>query len=174
MSDDGGRSRATRTADEAEREGADAGGERDEREATSSGNGRGPDAAAELERAGDGGLSPGRLARAVAAIPSFGKLLFRLLGDRRVSILDRALFGATLVYLFVPVDLIPDWFVGIGQLDDLLLVLFTLDRLLYRTHPDVLLEHWDGDPETLLTLRNLLDRSAKALPDWAKKLLRAG
>lgn len=128
----------------------------------------------DLERSSGGRLSLGRLARAVMGIPAFGRLLFRLLGDRRVSLLDRALFGATLVYLFVPVDLVPDWIVGLGQLDDLLLVLFTLDRLLYRTHADVLLEHWDGDPETLLTLRDLLDRTAEKLPVWARKLLRAG
>ncbi len=123
---------------------------------------------------GGGKLTLGRLARAVKGIPAFGKLLFRLLGDGRVSLLDRALFGATLVYLFTPVDLVPDWIVGFGQLDDLLLVLFTVDRLLYRTDPDVLLEHWEGDPETLLTLRDLLDRSADRLPGWARKLLRAG
>lgn len=136
-----------------------------------------PDASAALEpggRDGGGRLTVGRLARAVRGIPAFGKLLFRLLGDGRVSLLDRALFGATLVYLFVPVDLVPDWIVGLGQLDDLLLVLFTLDRLLYRTDPDVLLEHWEGDPETLLTLQDLLDRSAGRLPGWARKLLRAG
>lgn len=129
---------------------------------------------AALERGSGDGLTLGRLIRAVKGIPAFGKLLFRLLGDRRVSLLDRALFGATLVYLFVPVDLVPDWIAGLGQLDDLLLVLFTLDRLLYRTHPDILLEHWDGDPEILLTLQDLLDRSADRLPGWARKLLRAG
>lgn len=137
----------------------------------------GPDAVDEDDapRDDDGGkLTLGRLARAVKGIPAFGKLLFRLLGDGRVSLLDRALFGATLVYLFTPVDLVPDWIVGFGQLDDLLLVLFTVDRLLYRTDPDVLLDHWEGDPETLLTLRDLLDRTADRLPGWARKLLRAG
>jgi uncharacterized membrane protein YkvA (DUF1232 family) len=135
----------------------------------------GPDAVGEDDPAPDGGkLTLGRLARAVKGIPAFGKLLFRLLGDGRVSLLDRALFGATLVYLFTPVDLVPDWIVGFGQLDDLLLVLFTVDRLLYRTDPDLLLEHWEGDPATLLTLRDLLDRSAERLPGWARKLLRAG
>lgn len=115
-----------------------------------------------------------RLVSLVTSLPSFGKLLYRLLGDRRVSLVDRALFGATLVYLVVPVDLVPDWIPGLGQLDDLLLVLVALDRLLYRTDPAVLLEHWDGDPEVLLDLRGALDRSVDALPGWVKGLLRAG
>lgn len=116
----------------------------------------------------------GRLVSLVTSLPAFGKLLFRLVGDPRVSLVDRALFGATLVYLFVPVDLVPDWIPGLGQLDDLLLVLVSLDRLLYRTDAGVLLEHWDGDPEVLLDVRGALDRSVDALPGWVKGLLRAG
>lgn len=123
----------------------------------------------------DGGpLTAGRLARAVKEIPSFGKLLYRLMKDPRVSLLDRALFGGTLVYLFVPTDIVPDWIPALGQLDDLILVLVTLDRLLYRTPPEVLLDNWDGDPDALLTLRGLLDRAARRLPVWIRKLLRAG
>ena len=110
----------------------------------------------------------------VKGIPRFGVLLFRLLGDARVSLLDRALFGFTLVYLFVPVDLVPDWLLGFGELDDLLLMLLALDRLLVRTDRDVLLEHWEGDRTPLLVVTDLLDRLADRLPRWARGLLRGG
>lgn len=110
----------------------------------------------------------------VKGIPRFGVLLFRLLGDDRVSLLDRALFGFTLAYLFVPVDLVPDWLLGFGELDDLFLMLLALDRLLYRTDRDVLLEHWDGDRTPLLLVTDLLERAADRLPRWARGLLRAG
>lgn len=128
-----------------------------------------------VRESGEGGW-PGlrAIARALAGLPAFAKLLFRLLSDPRVSLLDRSIFGFTLVYLFVPVDLVPDWLPVVGGLDDLLLVAFSLDRLLYRTDPDVLLEHWDDDPERLLALRRMLDRAAGALPRWARGLLRAG
>lgn len=127
------------------------------------------------EEAGEGGWPGLRgIARALAGLPAFAKLLVRLLGDGRVSLLDRAIFGFTLVYLFVPLDLVPDWLPVVGGLDDLLLVAFSLDRLLYRTDPDVLLEHWDDDPERLLALRRMLDRTAGALPRWVRGLLRAG
>ena len=132
----------------------------------------GPDAG--LPESGESRPGPGRLVSLVTSLPAFAKLLYRLLGDPRVALLDRALFGATLVYLFVPVDLVPDWIPGLGQLDDLLLVLVSLDRLLYRTDAGVLLEHWDGDPEVLLDVRGALDRSVDALPGWVKGLLRAG
>lgn len=129
---------------------------------------------AELPEPGERRPGLGRLVALVTELPAFGKLLFRMLGDRRVSLADRALFGATLVYLFVPLDVVPDWIPGLGQLDDLLLILVALDRLLYRTDARILLEHWEGDPEVLLDVRGALDRSVDALPGWVKRLLRAG
>lgn len=117
---------------------------------------------------------PGRIKDALRGIPGFLRLLWRLVRDPRVSRLDRALFVFTLGYLFVPLDLIPDWIPLAGELDDLVLVLFALDRLLYRTREEVLLEHWDGDPASLLALRDLLERGARTLPRWARGLLRAG
>lgn len=133
-----------------------------------------PAAGTDLPEPGERRPGLRRLVALVTELPAFGKLLFRLLGEGRVSLLDRALFGATLVYLVSPVDAVPDWIPGLGQLDDLLLVLIALDRLLYRTDAGVLLEHWDGDPEVLLDLRGALDRSVDALPGWVRGLLRAG
>lgn len=115
-----------------------------------------------------------RLRRILGGIPRFGQLLFRLLGDPRVSLLDKAIFGTTLVYLFVPFDLVPDWMPVMGQMDDLLLVVFAMDRLLYRTDRELLLEHWSGDPASLEAMRDLIDRAAEVLPGWARGLLRAG
>lgn len=110
----------------------------------------------------------------LAGIPSFGRLLFRLMRDGRVSALDRALFGATLLYLVWPVDLLPDWLAGLGQIDDLVLLALALSRLLYRTDEEVLLEHWEGESESLLLIEDLFARVARALPWWARRLLRAG
>lgn len=115
-----------------------------------------------------------RVRRLLSGVPSFGKLLYRLLGDDRVSLLDRVIFGAALVYLFVPMDLVPDWIPALGQLDDLLIVGITLDRLLHRTDEAVLAEHWEGDEASLAALKGLLDRAVGVLPGWVRGLLRAG
>ncbi|MDP2528693.1 MAG: DUF1232 domain-containing protein [Candidatus Palauibacterales bacterium] len=116
----------------------------------------------------------GRVRDLLRGIPGFVRLLWRLMRDRRVSRLDRVLFGLTVGYLLVPFDFVPDWIPVVGEMDDLLLVLFALDRLLYRTDEAVLLDHWDGDPATLLALRDLLEDGARSLPGWARGLLRAG
>lgn len=116
----------------------------------------------------------GTAASVIRAIPGFAKLLYRLMKDPRVSPLDRALFGFTLVYVFFPADVIPDWIPGLGSLDDLVLIGLALDRLLYRADSGVLLEHWEGDPYPLVKLRELLDRVAEVLPPWARWLVRSG
>lgn len=132
--------------------------------------------AAEIEASGGGKLrvTLTNLRRILGGVPAFGKLLYRLLGDSRVSLLDKAIFGGALVYLFVPMDLIPDWVPGLGQMDDLLVVVFTLDRLIHRTDEAVLADNWDGDAGSLSALLGLLDRATGVLPGWARALLRAG
>lgn len=145
------------------------------------GDGGGAGGRSEPGRAGGrrAGGDPDRSLAATAssvlrAVPGFAKLLYRLMRDPRVSALDRSLFGFTLVYLFVPADVIPDWIPGLGGLDDLVLLGLALDRLLYRTDGGILLEHWDGDPYPLVKIRELLDRVASALPPWARWMLRSG
>lgn len=152
---------------------------------------RGHRDASEREGAAGGRSRPGRAGRRVTggdpdrslaatassvlrAVPGFTKLLYRLMTDPRVSALDRGLFGFTLVYLFVPADVIPDWIPAVGGMDDLVLIAIALDRLLYRTDSGVLLEHWDGDPYPLVKIRELLDRMAAALPPWARWVVRSG
>lgn len=119
-------------------------------------------------------LSLGTVRRLLSGIPGFVRLVSRLMRDRRVSRFDRILFALTLAYLFVPFDIVPDWLLGLGQLDDLVIVGLALNRLVYRVPEEVLLEHWEGDVTPLLLLRDLLDRIVRALPRWLRPLLRSG
>lgn len=114
----------------------------------------------------------GDLVALLKQIPGFARLLYRLMKDPRVSRLDRTLFAFMLGYLFTPVDIVPDWIPVLGALDDALLLVVALDRLLHRTDPVVLEEHWDGDPERLWKLRGVLDWATDVLPGWARRVLR--
>ena len=127
----------------------------------------------EKERKG-ADLSLGTVMDVLRGLPRFGLLLYRLMRDGRVAAFDRALFAATLVYLFTPVDVVPDWIPVLGQLDDLALVAIALYRLVHRTDEAVLREHWSGDEAPLHVLADLLDRSVGALPGWTRKLIAAG
>jgi uncharacterized membrane protein YkvA (DUF1232 family) len=83
------------------------------------------------------------LSKRVMALPWRAKaaLLWRLLKDRRVPWWARALLPALLLYLALPVDLIPDFIPVLGHLDDLLVVLLVVAVLLRAVPPEATEEH---------------------------------
>lgn len=76
------------------------------------------------------------------------RLIWRLLRDPEVPIYLKVIPLAAVVYLFVPIDLLPDALLGLGQLDDLTILLlgskaFTNlvpDHLIERHRQDILRE----------------------------------
>jgi uncharacterized membrane protein YkvA (DUF1232 family) len=89
-------------------------------------------------------------ARAAAAfIPDCIGLFRGLLGDPRVPKRRKWLIGAMLVYLALPIDLIPDFIPVAGQLDDAIIVVLVLRSVLRAGGPDLIREHWSGQPQTL-------------------------
>ena len=83
------------------------------------------------------------LGKRVMALPWRAKaaLLWQLLKDRRVPWWARALLPALLLYLALPVDLIPDFIPVLGHLDDLLVVLLVVAVLLRAVPPEATEEH---------------------------------
>jgi uncharacterized membrane protein YkvA (DUF1232 family) len=79
--------------------------------------------------------------RLVTNLPSFAKLFSRLIKDERVALGPKLLVAALLAYVILPTDLVPDFLVGLGQVDDLIVLLTGL-RLFLRFCPaDVVKEH---------------------------------
>lgn len=74
-------------------------------------------------------------------LPSFGRLFIRLIKDERVAAGPKLLVAAVLAYVILPVDLIPDVFLGPGQLDDVAVVLGGLKLFLGLCPPEVVKEH---------------------------------
>jgi len=52
-----------------------------------------------------------------------GKLMCRLITDRRVPCLPRLILPLLALYLLSPIDLVPDFIPVIGQVDDVLVIL---------------------------------------------------
>ena len=99
----------------------------------------------------------GRDAAAVARfIPDCLVLIRRVLRDERVSRTNKLLLLALVGYLAMPVDLVPDVIPVAGQLDDAILVMLVLRRLLRATGPDLLHRHWPGPPASRDALARLL------------------
>lgn len=75
-----------------------------------------------MTNASGGSTYPTKLG-AIADLVRNARLVYRLLRDRRVStVLKIALPGLVLAYVLWPVDLLPDFLLVLGQLDDVALV----------------------------------------------------
>jgi uncharacterized membrane protein YkvA (DUF1232 family) len=64
-------------------------------------------------------------------------------------------------YLASPIDLIPDFLPGIGQLDDALLVALALRYVMRRAGPDVVREHWPGTADGLRVIFRVVGEPAR-------------
>ncbi len=101
--------------------------------------------------------------------PRLVKLVWKLARDPRVPARSKASLFLLAGYLVSPIDIIPDFFVGVGQLDDLLIAAFALDQILNRVPDHVVREHWEGDEDVLEVVRQILDISTAYVPGWLKK-----
>lgn len=81
------------------------------------------------------------LARLLVMVLRQGWLLLRLLLDPRVPGLVKVIPLLSFLYLLSPVDLFPDLFFGLGQLDDLAVLLVGL-RLFLELVPKVILREY--------------------------------
>jgi uncharacterized membrane protein YkvA (DUF1232 family) len=68
-----------------------------------------------------------RLARLVWKLPTYARVVWGLLRDPRTPLPLKALLGAGLAYVVVPIDLVPDAIPILGQADDLTVLLLVLD-----------------------------------------------
>lgn len=104
-------------------------------------------------------------------LPHFALLLKRLLADPRVPKRSKLVLGGTFLYLVSPIDVIPDFVPGLGQLDDIVVALLALHSVLNRVDESVVVEHWDGRRDVILAIRQGVAAAAALLPgDWDSKV----
>jgi len=110
----------------------------------------------------------------IRQIPHYLKLLFGLLRDHRVSIVDKLLVAGAIAYVLSPVDLIPDVIPFFGEVDDVFLVLTALQRLIGNAGRHVVMDHWAGAREELhdLNVGRVLSAAAFFLPPTVRRSLR--
>jgi len=90
------------------------------------------------------------LARELAAlVPNLTRLFAGLMRDPRVPLRAKVVLGATALYLAMPIDLIPDFVPIAGSLDDAIVAAFALRFVVRASSPEIVAEHWPGDPATL-------------------------
>jgi len=96
------------------------------------------------------------LARELAAlVPNLTRLFAGLVRDPRVPLRAKVVLGAAAAYLAMPIDLIPDFVPIAGSLDDAIVAAFALRFVVRASSPEVVAEHWRGDPATLRRILSL-------------------
>ena len=102
--------------------------------------------------------------RLIPVLPRFIGLLFRLMADRRVRLLDKGLVLGVLAYVLMPVDLIPDILGVLGWADDLFLLGLSFRHLVLSAGASVVESNWKGTDEGLDRLERGLEELGTLLP----------
>jgi len=121
-----------------------------------------------------------RLARLVIKLPTYARVVWGLMRDPRTPIGLKAILGAALAYVVLPVDLIPDAIPILGQADDLTVLLLVLDLFIQNAPAEVRAEHMarakngtadlDRDMEKLRgLLGDRYDQIRDALPELLER-----
>ncbi|MBX3245399.1 MAG: DUF1232 domain-containing protein [Acidobacteria bacterium] len=113
----------------------------------------------------------GRMSNFLMFLPNMVILLGRLLKDSRVPTTEKALFLAAIVYVISPIDLIPDIFPFIGQVDDIYMVALSLLRLVNRTDETVVREHWQGGGDIVSLADSIAGIAPVLLPKRISRVL---
>ena len=99
------------------------------------------------------------------------ELAWQLLWDGRVPVFTKIVPLLTMVYLLSPMDLIPDLALGLGQLDDLAILLVGLRLFIDICPPELVAEHRDDtgakspDAVWLSDDGPVIDLEAEIVPD---------
>jgi uncharacterized membrane protein YkvA (DUF1232 family) len=88
----------------------------------------------------------------ITLLPNLVRLFRGLLGDERVPRSSKALLLLGAVWLASPIDLIPEFLPVVGGIDDAVVAGLVLRHVVKRAGPDVVRDHWRGDPRTLSVL----------------------
>lgn len=104
-----------------------------------------------------GGAAGDRVADALLLVPDVFVFLMRLLLDPEVPKAKRALIGSTLAYFVLPLDLLPEAFVGpAGFVDDLVLALAVLSQSFGSDLEPWAHKYWSGSQNLRKVLRDVL------------------
>jgi uncharacterized membrane protein YkvA (DUF1232 family) len=111
-----------------------------------------------------------RLREYARSLPQLIKLVARLARDPRVPSRTKTMLMLVGAYLLSPIDLVPSFVIGLGQLDDVIVVALALDQLLNHTPAHIVREHWDGEQDILELVQEILRVGTSVIPERVRKL----
>jgi len=107
-------------------------------------------------------------------LPDLFALLIRLMGDPRVDKSLRAQLAIVSAYVVSPIDLIPDFILPVGLIDDTVALAFIMTRvvkIMGETGEDILRQHWEGQGDVLTQIQNIARTADRLLNERVLKRL---
>lgn len=106
------------------------------------------------------------LGEALRLLPDLLRLLRRLAADRRMPRGVRFRLGLLMVYLAIPIDLVPDFIPVLGYADDAIIVTLVLRSTVRRAGLDAVRGHWPGSDDGFAALCRLTSLTQeRSIPD---------
>lgn len=101
----------------------------------------------------------------ILLLPDTFALLIRLFKDERVKMEDKVMVAIAITYIVSPIDVIPDFFMPFGLLDDLGAALFILDKLVLSVPEEVLKDNFSGEGKVVDFIKGNLRKLKEFVPE---------
>ncbi|OFI00001.1 hypothetical protein CLOACE_21920 [Clostridium acetireducens DSM 10703] len=98
-----------------------------------------------------------KISKYALLIPDVVVLLYRIFRDERVDFKTKAQVAAITAYLASPLDIIPDFIPFIGNIDDVAIAFYGLNKIINEVPKEVILENWEGEEDIILKVKEVVD-----------------
>ncbi len=108
---------------------------------------------------------------AVARLINTLRLVFRLMKDSRIPTFPKLIIPAAILYALSPIDLIPDMILGLGQIDDIAVLVFSVSLFIEMCPPDIVAEHrraLAAQTKSAVQEEDVVEGSYRVVPDDEK------
>lgn len=92
---------------------------------------------------------------ALRLLPDLLSLLRRLVADKDLPMGVRLRVGALIIYLLLPIDIVPDFIPVIGYADDAVIVALVLRSVVRKAGVSAVRKHWSGSDVGLTLVEKL-------------------
>lgn len=106
----------------------------------------------------------------VKQLPAYARLAWDLLRDPRVPASQKLILGGVAAYVLMPLDIIPDFIPGLGQVDDVAIVLLGLRWFIRSAPDDVVSEHLAKIAKNEDDMKRDLDEAQRLLGEGFAKV----
>jgi len=107
-------------------------------------------------------------------LPDIIHLLIKLLLDKEVSSKYKTMILIVMGYLLSPIDIIPDFIPVAGLIDDLLVAIILLNRIINSEDPEMISKingYWAGEGDILQQVKSIIDIANNITSELPKGLL---